>query len=84
MSQKTVRVAFAAKNFASGQNVTFKIYDHKGKKVFQGPGDEWAHEGVYYIEKELKFTGNEVYLAVAEEAGGKWKASKIVTKSDQI
>ncbi len=84
MPFRTIRVAFAAKNFASGQTVIFTVYDRNGVIIFEGPGYEWGNSGVYYLEGTLWFLLNNVYLVIAEEAGGKWKASKIITENDHI
>jgi hypothetical protein len=79
-----VRVAFASKDYVSGQQVRFKVYDDDNSLIYQGFGTEWANTGVYYVEGDLNFWFGQTYLVMAEEVTGNWKASKIVTRQDVI
>lgn len=76
-----VRVAFAAKNFVSGQQVRFKLYDRNENLISNSFGNEWADTGVYYKEWNLRFFRYKPYLVLAEEENGAWKACKLLTKN---
>ena len=79
-----VRVAFASKLFASNQQVDFKIYDKDNNLVHQSLGNEWANTGVYYVEANLSFSNKRVYIVIATELNGTWKATKLINKYDQL
>lgn len=79
-----VRIAFASKDYVTGQQVLFKVYDKNENLIYQGFGNEWANTGVYYLEGNLSFLFGQTYLVMAEEVTGNWKASKIVTQNDAI
>lgn len=79
-----VRVAFASRNFVSGQQVRFKLYDRNEHLINTSFGNEWADTGVYYKDYNLSFGGNRVYLVIAEEVTGNWKASKLINESDKL
>lgn len=79
-----VRPTFASKNYVSGQQVHFKIYDSDGNLVKNQVAHEWANTGVYFLELNLNFGGDKTYLVIAEEANGRWKASKLLTQNDTI
>lgn len=71
-----MRIVFAAKNYISGQNVNFKIYDENQNIIFDELGTEWGTTGNYYIDVSLDPT--KLYLIVAEENSGSWKASRYI------
>lgn len=79
-----VRVAFASKNFVTGQQVRFKLYDRNENLIDNSFGNEWANTGVYYKDYDINLSGRRTYLCIAEEVSGDWKASKLITKQDKI
>jgi len=79
-----IRVAFASKNFISGQQVRFKLYDFNENLIENSFGNEWANTGVYYKDYNLNLNGRRTYLCIAEEVSGVWQASKLITKNDKI
>lgn len=79
-----VKPTFASKNYVSGQQVRFKIYNDDGHLVLNQVAHEWASTGVYFLDLNVNFCGDKTYLVIAEEVGGRWKASKLLTQNDVI
>lgn len=85
MAQKLVRISFSSRNFVSGQNVKFFVYNKNGVLIYSGFGNELGTSGIYYVEGNLSFTllGQEVYTIIAEEINGNWKAHRTITKNSE-
>lgn len=79
-----VRIAFEAKDYASGQQVLFRVFNKDNNLIYQGYGLEWGNTGVYYIEGDLDFTLAQTYLIVALDITGEWKSTKLISKQDII
>lgn len=79
-----IRVAFASKDFVSGQQVRFKLYDWNENLIDTSFGNEWANTGVYYKNYNLNTNARRNYLVIAEEITGTWKACKLITKQDRL
>ncbi len=71
-----MRIVFAAKNYQTGLNINFKVYDSNQTLIFDDLGTEWGTTGNYYID--ISLTPTEFYLIIAEETAGNWKASRYV------
>ena len=73
------RIAFASKDFKTGQQVNFKIIDNNNLICFNDFGSEWLNAGVYWVEYNFSTTKN--YLIIATEITGKWKSAYLVPKA---
>ncbi len=71
-----MRIVFAAKDFNSGVDIKFKLYDMNGVKITHKMGDEIGNLGIYY--KDFDLTPGEQYIIIASEVGGSWKAFKYI------
>lgn len=71
-----MRIVFASQGFVSGQVVNFRVYNHLQVLIADIVGQEWGSTGNYFIDISLVPT--ELYLIIAEEAGGIWKASRFI------
>ena len=82
----SIRVSFGAKNFQSNQKVFFTVYNKRGNLIYKKFGNEWGNTGVYYLDIKLKFSffRNNIYLVIAEEINGNWKAFKTIKRIDRL
>lgn len=71
-----MRLVFASHGYVSGQDVNFKVYNSAQSLIFDGLASEFGTTGNYYIDISLEPT--ELYLIIAEEENGAWKASRYV------
>lgn len=79
-----IRPTFSSKNFATGQQVNFKVYNTDGVLLINQLANEIADTGVYTLELSLSFTTRKTYLVVAEESSGSWRAARLFTTNDTL
>lgn len=73
-----MQVFFAGKNFQTGLSVTMTAYRLNGTIASQQVAIEVGTTGVYYSDFP-SLPGKKVYVIIAEELGGTWKAFKTIT-----
>ena len=72
-----MRIVYGAKNFKSGLNLTFEVYDFDGNLIVSKKATEVGNLGIYYAD--IKLSPFKHYLVLVKEEN-KWIAYKYIPR----
>lgn len=78
-----MKFVFSAKNFKSGLDIRFSIYNLRGRLLCQKRGIEIGHIGIYYVDfkpYKRKLRRFRDCICLVEEINGIWKDFKYIPR----